>query len=585
MSHFRLRTQLFFATLLIIVSLTGALLLIIHHTIGSQITDQVREGTQASLRAFGNVQKQRGAELARTTSVLAELPTLKALMTTKDPLTIQDGSETFWKLAGSDLFVLANNEKTVMAVHAARHDWTRNAAHRDLLRSMERGADADWWYDEGRLYWVFIQPILAGAGSTSEELGLIVVGYEVDSSIAAELGLASGNQLAIATNDAVVGSTLPRQDEDQLLARLKARDLPQSSPDYPLTTDHYAFSSIDVRSGDPVLIRCYVLMPLAPVNLFMRRLDRTIFILGACAVVFGGLLFGFVARTVTRPLDNLVAGVRALAEGDFRYSIVPKGSSEVAELSTSFAQMRGQLLISQKQRIETERLAAIAQAASSISHDLRHYLAAVVANAEFLYEAHELNLNRAEIYEEIKTASDQMTDLIDSFRELSDQRISISREPANLEQIIRRAMEAIRARPEFREARISLRCKGDLEALLDPKKLERVFFNLLLNACEATTNSPGRIDLEVFADGERLAVRVRDEGFGIPAAIRGTLFDPFVSSGKVNGTGLGLAIVSKIVEDHGGTVSVESSSANGTVMLVELPRIVNAAQAEAKATS
>ena len=53
----------------------------------------------------------------------------------------------------------------------------------------------------------------------------------------------------------------------------------------------------------------------------------------------------------------------------------------------------------------------------------------------------------------------------------------------------------------------------------------------------------------------------------------------------MNGTGLGLAIVSKIVEDHGGTVSVESSSANGTVILVDLPRIVNAAQAEAKATS
>jgi signal transduction histidine kinase len=247
--------------------------------------------------------------------------------------------------------------------------------------------------------------------------------------------------------------------------------------------------------------------------------------------------------------------------------------------------MRGQLLISQKQRIETERLAAIAQAASSISHDLRHYLAAVVANAEFLYEADELHLNRSEIYEEIKTASDQMTDLIDSFRELSDQRISISREPASLEQIIRRAMEAIRARPEFRETRILLRSSGDLEALLDPKKLERVFFNLLLNACEATANSSGRIDLEVFADEEQFKIRVRDEGLGIPAAIRGTLFDPFVSFGKVNGTGLGLAIVSKIVEDHGGTVSVESSSADGTVMLVELPRIVNTTPAEARARS
>jgi nitrogen-specific signal transduction histidine kinase len=54
------------------------------------------------------------------------------------------------------------------------------------------------------------------------------------------------------------------------------------------------------------------------------------------------------------------------------------------------------------------------------------------------------------------------------------------------------------------------------------------------------------------------------------------MFDPFVSSGKPNGTGLGLAIVSKIVGDHGGSVSVERTSESGTVMLVKLPRMVNA---------
>jgi signal transduction histidine kinase len=315
------------------------------------------------------------------------------------------------------------------------------------------------------------------------------------------------------------------------------------------------------------------------VKLFIQRLDRTILVLGACAVLFGGLLFGFVARTVTRPLDNLVAGVRALAEGDFSYSITPKGSSEVAELGTSFSRMRDDLLTLQKQRIETERLSAVAEAASSISHDLRHYLAAVVANAEFLYEADELKLNRAEIYGEIKTASDQMIDLIDSFRELSSQRNAIVREPASLDQIIRRAMEAINARAEFRNVRVTLRASGGMDGLLDPKKLERVFFNLILNGCEATRNASGRVELEAQGEAAYFAVRVKDDGAGIPFAVRDTLFDPFVSCGKVNGTGLGLAIVSKIVEDHGGAVSVEASTGAGTVMLVRFPRILDAAAA------
>ena len=68
-------------------------------------------------------------------------------------------------------------------------------------------------------------------------------------------------------------------------------------------------------------------------------------------------------------------------------------------------------------------------------------------------------------------------------------------------------------------------------------------------------------------------IRVSDNGPGIPVAIRNNLFDPFVSAGKPNGTGLGLAIVSKIIADHGGAVSVESTSRSGTTFLVKLPRV------------
>lgn len=575
MNLLRLRTQLFIGTLLIIVGLAGTLLLAIHHAIGATVAGQVSDSTRASVRALEDVQKQRAQDLARTTEILSELPTMKALMTTQDPLTIQDGSEPFWKLAGSDLFVLAGNNRVVMAVHAKGEAWNTAAAHTNLQQSMERGVSSDWWLNNGRLYWVFIGPIVSGIGTTSRELGLLAVGYEIDAKFAKQLSQASGNQLAISSGGALMASTLPPEDQRAFASHLSSSQFPLESTDFPLVTDHYVFASTDVPSTRAGAVRCYVLMPLAPVSAFVHHLDRTILALGILAILIGGLLFGFVARRMTLPLDHLVFAVRALAAGDFRYSLSAAGSSEVAELNTSFEQMRSELLKSQQQRIETERLAAVAQAASSISHDLRHYLAAVVANAEFLYEANDVKFQREEIYEEIKTASDQMIDLIDSFRELSNQHNAIAREPADLEIIIRRAMEAIRARPEFRKLQVTLHTSGNLEGLVDPRKLERVFFNLLLNACEASVGVCEQIEIYADAGESSVAIRVKDAGRGIPYEVRATLFNPFVSSGKVSGTGLGLAIVNKIVGDHGGEVRVESSSGTGTVMLVTLPRVAS----------
>jgi signal transduction histidine kinase len=234
--------------------------------------------------------------------------------------------------------------------------------------------------------------------------------------------------------------------------------------------------------------------------------------------------------------------------------------------------MRSELAASQQKLIENERIAALGRAASSLSHDLRHYLAAVVANAEFLYEADELNLDKSEIYKEIQTASTQMTDLIDSLREIASQGSAISPQPTDLDHIVRRAVEAVRVRPEFRSRTISLTASGTTEGVFDPKKLERAFFNLVLNACEATPDRDGSVTIDIQNHKDTFQVRVIDHGAGIPSSIRSTAFDPFVSSGKPNGTGLGLAIVTKIVQDHGGSVSLERSSDAGTVMLVQLPR-------------
>ncbi len=573
MKALRLRSQLLIAALLIILGLTGSLLLFIRHAVTVEIQKQVRDGTEESVHAFESVQRQRELQLSRTAAMLAELPTLKMLMSTEHALTIQDGSRTFWKLAGSDLFVLAKPDREVVALHMNKPGSSAATAERDLKRSMDLAEDPSWWYDDGRLYWVFLHPITSGAGDTIRPLGILAVGYQIDSGVAQQLAIAAENQIALTTGDSVIASTLSAQDEARLQRRIGSGLSPEeiTSGEIVLETGRYAFSSVLLHGSSPFPVRCYVMMPLAPATAFLKHLNYSIYLMGGLAVLFGALLFGFVARTITRPLDNLVAGVKALAGGDFTYSITPRGSTELVELSTSFARTRGQLLTLQQQRIETERIAALARAASSISHDLRHYLATVVANAEFLYEADVLKLKKSEIYEEIKTAANQMTDLIDSLRELSYQRSAISPTLTRIDQVIRRAIEAIHGRPEFRNSRVVLVTPEDLEGMFDSRKLERVFFNLILNACEATPGPDGTITVDARKEGNAFEIRVRDNGPGIPETIRDTLFDAFVSFGKTNGTGLGLAIVSKIVQDHSGTVSVEQTSESGTTVLVRLP--------------
>jgi signal transduction histidine kinase len=427
--------------------------------------------------------------------------------------------------------------------------------------------------------------VLAGAGSNQRQVGVIAVGYQIDSSVAAQLSLASGSQIALVTGDQIIATTLS-PSEEKALGQMHA-DWPGSSKSHELTLGRSSYQAANVllHAGPPTDVRCYVLMSLEPANAFLRRLNRTIILLGVSAIVLAGLLLSFVSRTITHPLDNLVAGVRALAGGDYGYSINPRGSSEVAELGEAFSKMRGELLASEQRRFANERIAALGRAASSISHDLRHYLAAVVANAEFLYEAERLKLNRDEIYCEIKTASEQMTDLLDSLRELSRGEGSITPRPASIDHTIRHAVDAVRARPEMRNREISIRSSGDMRGTFDPQKIERAFFNLVLNACEASVSTQGEIEIELHSSAAVFEIRVIDHGSGVPPAICQTLFDPFVSSGKSNGTGLGLAIVSKVIHDHGGSVAVEATSMSGTTFLVRFPRAPQALLETAQAVS
>jgi len=575
MARLRLQSQLLLSTLLIICALAGAILLIIRHTVRTQIADQVRYSTEASVQEFETVQRELQLQLSRTASLLAEIPTLKALMTTQDAPTIQDGSIPFWKLAGSDLFLLADPGGRVVALDVTQKGLKREAAEDYLRTSLYAGQESAWWYSGGRLYWVFLHPILAGSGNNAKVLGLAAIGYETNSRIAEQLGFVSESKIVLLADNRIIASTFSPQEEAILQGQILAKEfLPSASTsDVDLGDDSYQAARVTLQANPPLPVECYVFVSLTRPMAFMRELNRTILVVGLTTILLASLLLRFVSRTITHPLNNLVAGVRALAAGDYTYSITPRGSSEAVELAEAFSKMRGELLAFQRKQIETERVAAVGRAANSISHDLRHHLAALVANAEFLYEAQKLRLNRDEVYKEIQTASEQMTELLDSLRDLAREQRNISPVNASMDQCVRRAIEAARARPEWRFRDISVHETGDMAGVFDPKKIERALLNLALNACEAAPIRQGKITFDIVSAAEMFEIRVSDNGPGIPVAIRNNLFDPFVSAGKPNGTGLGLAIVSKIISDHGGTVSVENTSESGTTFLVKLPRV------------
>jgi signal transduction histidine kinase len=568
----RMRTKFLLSMLLISAGLTSMSLLLVRHSVQTQIKKEIFADLHNSVGTFQNFQREREVTLTHSAELLADLPNLRALMTTQHEATIQDASTDLWRLAGSDLFVLADREGRVVALHTTTPGFTREMAQASLAAAFNQEPSSEWWFGAKHLYQVFLKPIYFGPATENRLLGFLVIGYEIGDNVAAQVSRIAASQVAFYYGDTIVRSTLDPSHEAELVRHPLAHSSLIGDPqDVQLGDEHFVGTMVELAPGHVPSVRLSVLKSYDQATGFLDALNRLLLALGLVAVVGGSALVFFISHTFTRPLGNLVAGVRALEKGDYNYALDARGGDEVAEVTGAFNRMRASLLKTQRELLEAERLATIGRMASSISHDLRHSLAAIVANAEFLLESRLSSDQREELYQEVRIAVNQMTELIDSLLEFSRTRESLRLTYGNVKESVDRVVQIIRTHPRFHAVWISVRQEGSCSGWFDTKKLERALYNLLLNACEATSAEEGRISIELTQVEGGIQVRVADNGHGIPAAIRGKLFEPFVSSGKENGTGLGLTVVQKIIQDHGGDIVVENTSESGTVFALTLP--------------
>jgi signal transduction histidine kinase len=573
MGGIRLRTKFLLSMVVVSAALTFATLLVVRHTVQQEVRLGIQRDLENSVSAFHNFQKQREVTLERSAALLADLPIVRAQMTTHDPATIQDASRDLWRLAGSDLLLLADSSGKAMALQAAHPEITVHEGQDFFPTVVSREETRHWWYVEGHLYEVFLQDIYFGPASQHQVLGYLLVGYEIDDRVARDLSRVSASEVAFQYGDSIVRSTLKPAQESELL-RVRQRTAtggPPQGDQISLGEERFLATSVDLPTPGGPALNLWVLKSFDQATAFLSSLNELLLALGLTAVLAGSLLVFLISHTFTRPLENLVAGVRALEQGDYAYPLQVRGGDEVAEVTGTFDRMRRNLQKTHRELLDAERLATIGRMASSISHDLRHSLAAVMANAEFLCESNLTPGQREDLYAEIRIAVNQMTDLIESLLEFSRTRESLRPSYGDVRSAVDRAVQGVKAHPEFQRIRIRISGEGSTEGWFDFKKLERVFLNLLLNACEVVPAESGKIDIGLRRKGENLEIRIEDNGPGIADAVRDRLFEPFVSHGKENGTGMGLTVVQKILQDHGGDVAVEQTSASGTTFLVNIP--------------
>jgi signal transduction histidine kinase len=583
MNRIKLRTKLLFSLIFTSSLLACTSVFIVRVRMERKVRQDIGEALSNSVVTFNNFERRREAALARSTGLLADLPDLRALMTSQDAATIQDGSRGLWQLAGSDLFVLADPAGEVVALHDKTGGFTFRAATACIRESLAKDESVDWWFDNGHLYEVFLQPVYFGQPSAGVSLGVLAAGYRVAGPVAREVSQIASSEVAFRYNKALVVTTVAPDQRAQFQYQLNRLpdDTRGNFVDLQLSSERYVVASVKLTPGGGQRVSLVVLKSYDRATAFVRRLDRWLWGIGLLAVLAGvGLAFA-ISHTVTRPLDDLISGVRALEDGNFTYPLLSKGQDEVGELTGAFRRMRDSLQATQNELLHAERLATIGRMASAISHDLRHPLAAILAYAEFLSEGHLSEAQRREFYDEIRQAVNRMSELTGSLLELSKAREKTRWRYCSVEDSVRRVIQSVQARSEFRRIGISVWHEGKCEGWFDPMKLERVLHNLMLNACEAVSQESGLIEVRIAQSPSRTEVRIADNGPGIPEPILHTIFQPFMSYGKENGTGLGLAVAKKMVQDQGGLIEVEQTGPGGTTFKLTFPAISASPQVNA----
>ncbi len=226
-------------------------------------------------------------------------------------------------------------------------------------------------------------------------------------------------------------------------------------------------------------------------------------------------------------------------------------------------------------RLKDERLAAVGQTVASLSHSIKNILQGMRGGADVVelgLRKNNMDLTRGG-WEIVARNVERIYELVMNMLAYSKQR-KPELELVNLEQVLGEVAGLVQQQYDAKHAALLVDVPHDMPPVpIDPGGVHQALLNLLNNALDAVQPETGAVSMRCEYDGDhdRVLITVADNGEGMTPGTLTRLFEPFHSTKGLRGTGLGLVVTKKIVEEHGGVVTVESTRKQGTTFTIQLP--------------
>jgi len=335
----------------------------------------------------------------------------------------------------------------------------------------------------------------------------------------------------------------------------------------------YMVAAAPVRDGDT---RTILTVPLALRQQETEReidaLDQRVLLATVCFVLLGAAIGYYMAERIADPVNRLTRATRRIARGDLDARIVTSSSDEFRRLVDAFNGMAADL---QRQRVElerTNRLAAWADMARQVAHDIKNPLTPIQLSAEHLRR---VSHDRGEpLGAVLDSCVDTILAQVRLLRQISSEFSSFATAPVarfaatSVNEVVEEILAPYRTAPPNRVSLVTQLDDTLPELSLDRTLLGRALVNIVENALHAMPGG-GTLTIETSRAGGEVVIEVRDTGVGMDEDAKSRLFEPYFST-RASGTGLGLTIAKRNVDLNRGTIEVESEPGRGTKVRIRV---------------
>ncbi|HWD19128.1 MAG TPA: hybrid sensor histidine kinase/response regulator [Verrucomicrobiae bacterium] len=422
-------------------------------------------------------------------------------------------------------------------------------------------------------------------------LGVLTVGIQLDTATAHRLKPLN-SELVFIAHDQIAASTLEKVDlNGELLQRyheLAGRSARPRAATIELQEEPFVPKAgrlpffIGENDSGYLLLFSY-----AAVQRQIQDTQRILALGGIIGIVLGAAVVYLLVRQVTKPLRDLRDSAEAVGRGDFSKRIEIRSHDELGELAAVFNHMTdnlqkstaqlektvAQLRDTQAKLLHSEKLSAVGEFVAGVAHELNNPLTALIGFAELL-QMGDVDDDSRESLNRITVAAGRCHKIVQSLLSFSRQRPP-ERKLTDLNHVLDAVIEILIYELRTNNIKIIKGYSAQLPKLLvDPHQMQQVFLNIVNNARQAIEayRPHGSIRIVTRPLADRVQIRFEDDGPGMAEETAAKIFDPFFTTKPVGkGTGLGLSLSYGIVQEHGGSINVESKLNHGTTFIIDLP--------------